>query len=95
MANKLKIARSHLKIGHKWSVSTFVGKIVGFGWTCSKNMHCISNHSEKDHPSIGNVHYELVETTGEGLDQEGQHSISCFLDLMWHTSCIEKTERKR
>ena len=94
---KVRQLRSHLRTGHRWSGSLFACQILGCKWRCGMNMHCISNHSIKEHASIDNVLYELVEIIGDGdgLDQEGVHSLSCFSDISWHSSCIDKIQRKR
>ena len=80
---------------HKWGGSSFSCSVVGCSWTCSKDMHCLSNYSKSCHPTINDVPYELVEATGVGLDQQGMHSQSCLLDLDWHLGCIDKLARSK
>ena len=80
---------------HRWGGSSFSCSVVGCGWTCSKDMHCISNHRKSCHPRIVDVPYELVEATGVCLDQHGMHSQSCLLDLDWHLGCRVKLARSK
>ena len=70
-------------------------RFEGCGWSCGKDMHCLTNHSKTCYSLIDDVPYDLVQPTGVGLDQQGMHSLSCWLDLNWHVGCIGKLARSK
>ena len=92
---KFRVLRDHLLKVHSWKGTSFSCRIEGCGWSCGKDMHCLTNHSKTCHSLIDDVPYDLAEPTGVGLDQQGMHSQSCLLDLNWHVGCIGKLARSK